>query len=85
MKTEQARKIFEETGNCNTPDSVANVSGAAGDNAADTIGWANRYGSDGKHTDEFIEHWRRSVESILCNSDSDPEAAAWFEVRGVKY
>ncbi len=62
---------------------VMDVDGLACDNAAATLG-----GSfvQGQFTDEFINHWFGSVQSILADSDFVTESArAFFDSHNVKY
>lgn len=79
------RELFEECSG-NVPLDVMNVSGSASDNAADTVGFGNRFDASGNFTDEFINNWYSSVQSLLCTDDTCTETARkWFELRGVKY
>lgn len=62
---------------------VMDVDGLACDNAAATLG--SQF-VRGQFTDEFIDHWFGSVQSILADSDFVTDSArAFFEKHNVKY
>lgn len=79
------RELFNLTRENDTPDHVVNLSGAAGDNAADVVGLANRYDARGQFTDAFVDAWFNSVIDRLSTSDMHtPADAAWFKAHGVE-
>lgn len=79
------RDLFEACRESDAPLSVMNVAGSAADNAADIIGWMNRYDASGRATREFVEAWYKSVISILSERDCHEQSAAeWFAVRGCR-
>lgn len=82
------RQIEAETaeGRYNGP---CEVHMSAVSNAADTCREnGNRQNDDDfgfVPSDDFLGYWYSSVQSILCDGDSDNETREWFEARGVKY
>lgn len=81
----KAREIFEACRENDVPLAVMNVAGSAADNAAATIEENGGVFVRGEFTDDFIRYWILTVQGILCESECDPEARAWFEAIGVTY
>lgn len=66
-------------------DAVINITSSASDNAADTVGFANRFDADGQFTDAFVNIWFESLIGLLSGRDShSAEEAAWFKSIGVE-
>lgn len=84
MNTESIRALHELTNDCPL-ESVQVIHGSAGDNAADTIGHANRHDANGQKTDDYLEHWIGSVQDLLSSCEATEEARAWFAAHGISY
>lgn len=66
-------------------DAVISITSSAADNAADTVGFANRFDASNQFTDAFIDIWFDSIIGLLCASDCHTiEEAAWFKSIGVE-
>lgn len=78
------RQLFEACQG-DVPLEVMNVTGSAADNAAATINENGGKFVQGHFIDEFIGHWYRTVQCILCDSDCPQEAREWLEAAGVRY
>lgn len=65
-------------------DEVINITSSAADNAADTVGFNNRFDESKQFTDEFIHFWYESLLGLLSAPDCHTEAeATWFRAIGV--
>lgn len=84
MKTETIRTVFNLTDDCSI-ESVQIIAATAGDNAAATVGHANRHDANGQKTDDFLSHWLGSVQDLLSGCEATEEARAWFAAHGISY
>lgn len=66
-------------------DAVINIVSSAADNAADTVGFDNRFDANKEFTDEFVYFWYESLLGLLSVSDGHTqEEAEWFKSIGVE-
>lgn len=66
-------------------DAVINIVSSASDNAAHTVGFANRFDAHGQFTDAFVDIWFESLIGLLSVSDGHTaEEAEWFKSIGVE-
>ncbi|BAO53082.1 hypothetical protein KPP23_055 [Pseudomonas phage KPP23] len=69
-----------------TMDTVGRVCFEALDNAAHTDGVKVHEEGSNRYTDDFIDNWLRSVETVLACCDFVTEdAAKWYIAHGVKF
>ena len=63
---------------------VAIIASEAGDNAADTVGFANRADATGNYSQAFIKAWIDSAQIMLdCSEYRSAEAKAFFASFGM--
>jgi hypothetical protein len=66
-------------------DAVIDIDSRAADNAADTVGWGNRFDANKEFTDAFVDVWFESILGLLSVSDGHTaEEAEWFKAIGVE-
>jgi hypothetical protein len=66
-------------------DVVINITSSAADNAADTVGFANRFDENKQFTDAFVDIWFDSLIGLLSERDGHTaEEAEWFRSIGVE-
>lgn len=66
-------------------DAVINIVSSAADNAADTVGFDNRFDANKDFTDDFVYFWYESLIGLLSVSDCHTaEEAEWFKSIGVE-
>lgn len=58
---------------------------SAAQNAADTVGHANRFDANGQFTDEFVSVWYESVSTLLAAGDRPAAVVEWYEAHGFTY
>lgn len=63
---------------------VAIIASDAGDNAADTVGFANRQSANGSYSEAFIKAWIDSAHYLLdCSEYRCDEAKTFFAQFGI--
>lgn len=66
-------------------DAVIDITSSASENAAHTVGFANRFDARGQFTDAFVDVWFDSLIGLLSARDGHtPEEAEWFKSIGVE-
>ena len=78
------RKMFDLTRDSEI-EAVEIAHSNACDNAAQAVGFANRFDADGKFSDAFVAEWEASIQSFLCDQRPSNAAVAFFNAINFAY